>query len=106
MSEYEISGVDQYLFSLITMFASSVWCQLGKIQDPSSGKIQKDFKKARWTIDMLIMLRDKTKGNLTKKEEDMITSTISNLQISYADETSRSKLGIVEKVENKTEEKK
>ncbi|MDR1926807.1 MAG: DUF1844 domain-containing protein [Endomicrobium sp.] len=106
MSEQEILDVDQYLFSLITMFASSVWCQLGKIQDPLSGKKQKDFKNARWTIDTLIMLRNKTKGNLTKKEEDMLTSTIYNLQISYADETSKPKLGIVEKIENKAEEKK
>jgi hypothetical protein len=38
---------------------------------------------------MLIMLRDKTKGNLTKKEEEMLSSTISNLQINYADETAK-----------------
>jgi hypothetical protein len=40
---------------------------------------------------MLIMLRDKTKGNLTKKEEEMLSSTISNLQINYADEVAKSK---------------
>ncbi|MDR1942872.1 MAG: DUF1844 domain-containing protein [Endomicrobium sp.] len=44
---------------------------------------------AQVTIDMLIMLRDKTKGNLTKKEEEMLSSTIPNLQINYADEAAK-----------------
>ncbi|MDR2251467.1 MAG: DUF1844 domain-containing protein, partial [Endomicrobium sp.] len=66
------------------MFSSSAWCQLGKKQNPVSGKIENDLKGAQVTIDMLIMLRDKTKGNLTKKEEEMLSSTISNLQINYA----------------------
>jgi len=46
MSEKEISNVNRYFFNLITMFASSAWCQLGKIQDPVDGKIKKDLKGA------------------------------------------------------------
>jgi hypothetical protein len=87
------------------MFASSAWCQLGKMQNPINNKIEKDLKNAQLTIDILIMLRDKTKGNLTKKEEEMLTSTISNLQINYADEISKSEAKIEEKNENKTQNK-
>ncbi|OEG69182.1 hypothetical protein ATZ36_11020 [Candidatus Endomicrobiellum trichonymphae] len=92
MSEKEISNVNQYFFNLITMFASSAWCQLGKIQDPVDGKIKKDLKGAQITIDMLLMLRDKTKGNLTKNEEEILASAISDLQINYADEVSKCKV--------------
>jgi hypothetical protein len=89
MSEKDTLDVNQYFFNIVTMFATSAWCQLGKMQNPASGKIEKDLQSAKITIDMLLMLRDKTKGNLTKKEEDMLTSTISNLQINYADELTK-----------------
>ncbi|GHT53387.1 hypothetical protein AGMMS49990_10520 [Endomicrobiia bacterium] len=92
MSEKEILEVNSQLFNLITMFASSAWCQLGKIQNPINGKLERDLKAAQVTIDMLLMLRDKTKGNLTKKEEETLMSTISTLQINYADEIAKSEL--------------
>jgi hypothetical protein len=40
---------------------------VGKTQDSVDGKIKKDLQSAQITIDMLLMLSDKTKGNLTKK---------------------------------------
>lgn len=89
MSKQELLEINPHLFNLVTMFSSSAWCQLGKMQNPISGKIENDLNGAQVTIDMLIMLRDKTKGNLTKKEEEMLSSTISNLQINYADEAAK-----------------
>ncbi|MCA6080115.1 MAG: DUF1844 domain-containing protein [Endomicrobium sp.] len=89
MLEKENLDVNPHLFNLITMFASSAWCQLGKMQNPVDGKIKKDLQGAQATIDMLLMLRNKTKGNLTKKEEEILTSTISDLQINYADEAAK-----------------
>jgi len=81
--------LNQHLFSLISMFASACWQQLGKIPNPVDNKITKDLKSAQVTIDMLLMLRDKTKGNLTKTEEKMLEDTISNLQMNYADEAAK-----------------
>jgi len=94
MPERETVDIDSHLFSLITMLASSAWCQLGKMQDPVYGKMQVDLQSAKITIEMLLMLRVKTMGNLTKKEEEMLTSTISNLQINYADEVAKSEKNI------------
>jgi len=81
--------LNQHLFSLISMFASACWQQMGKIPNPVDNKITKDLKSAQVTIDMLLMLRDKTKGNLTKTEEKMLEDTISNLQMNYADEVAK-----------------
>ncbi len=99
--------LNQHLFSLISMFASACWQQLGKIPSQIDGKINKDLKSAQVTIDMLLMLRDKTKGNLTKTEEKMLEDTISNLQMNYADEAAKgdsSKTEEKPKVEDKKEE--
>ncbi|AKL98617.1 DUF1844 domain-containing protein [Endomicrobium proavitum] len=98
MAEEQKLDFDVYFFNLLMMFASAAWQQLGKTASPVDGKISKDIKGAQTTINMLLMLRDKTKGNLNKKEEEMLISTISDLQINFADEAA--------KPENKIEEKK
>ena len=97
MSEQKIDA-NAYLLNLLIMFASAAWQQLGKTASPVDGKIAKDLAGAQHTINTLLMLRDKTKGNLTAKEEEILTATISDLQLNYADEAA--------KPENKTEEKK
>jgi hypothetical protein len=101
MVEQEILDVNPSLLNLIVMFASSAWYQLGKVKNPISNKIEKDLKKAKATIDILIMLRDKIDGNLTKKEKEMLTSTIFDLQINYADEIAK----FNDDIENKNETK-
>ncbi|GAB1401906.1 hypothetical protein MASR1M68_08170 [Elusimicrobiota bacterium] len=99
----DTKDLNPYLFSLIQMFASACWQQMGKIPSQIDGKITKDLKSAQQTIDLLIMLKDKTKGNLSSTEEKMLTDTLSNLQMNYADEVSKEK---TTKPEEKQEEKK
>jgi hypothetical protein len=106
MSEKEILDIDPHFFSLVSMLASSAWCQLGKVQNPADGKIRRDLQRARTTIDILIVIRDKTKGNLTKKEEEILTSAISDLQINYADEMVKPEAESGSGVESEVEEKK
>ena len=99
----DTKDLNPYLFSLIQMFASACWQQMGKIPNQMDGKITKDLKSAQQTIDLLIMLKDKTKGNLSSTEEKMLTDTLSNLQMNYADEVAKETTA---KSEEKPEEKK
>jgi hypothetical protein len=80
---------DKYFLSLVMMLASAAWQQLGKIPHPISGKTEKDLKSAQITIDILAMLKDKTKGNVTAEEEKALTNVIADLQLNYADELGR-----------------
>jgi len=68
------------------MLATACWQQMGKMPSPVSGKVERELNHAKMTLDLLIMLRDKTKGNLSPDEEKAIQSTVSNLQLNYADE--------------------
>lgn len=54
--------------------------------DQSSGESNKDLAGAQKTIEMLLMLRDKTRGNLTGTEAKLLDDTISSLQNYYAEE--------------------
>ena len=95
---------NEILFMQFVMGLShSGMMQLGKIMNPMTQKIEKDLIGAQATIDLLTALREKTKGNLNKAEEELLTNGISTLQLNYVDELGEKK---EEKVEEPKEEPK
>ena len=72
-------------FALTSMLASACWQQLGKASSPEDGSISKDLDGSQSTIDMLLMLQDKTRGNLTGTEEKLLADVIASLQENYAE---------------------
>ena len=81
--------VDLRFLTLIMSLATAAWSQLGKIPHPSTNKIEKDLEQAKMSIDFLRMLLEKTKGNLRPKEDELLTNTVSDLQINFADEAGK-----------------
>lgn len=77
--------------TLVLTLSSSAWVGLGKVADPISGEIREDLKGAKYTINVLLMLRDKTKGNLTDEENKVMNRIISDLQANYAETVFSSK---------------
>ena len=75
----------QYASALI----NSGMQHLGKITNPSTGKIEKNLETSQGIIELLSMLKEKTKGNLSAVEEKIISDGIANLQLNYADEVNR-----------------
>jgi hypothetical protein len=71
-----------FIFSL----NSSVLVQLGLIDDPATGKKTKNLPLAKQTIDILGMLEEKTRGNLTKDEETMLKNILYDLRMIYVKE--------------------
>ena len=43
---------------------------LGEMPNPITNQVEKNLKQAKFLIDTLVILRDKTKGNLSKEEDD------------------------------------
>ncbi|QDK38579.1 DUF1844 domain-containing protein [Bdellovibrio sp. NC01] len=68
---------------LIMSIASSAVMAMGLSPDPQSGKVEKDKEMARFNIDLLLVLQQKTKGNLTKDESQFLENLISDLQIKF-----------------------
>jgi len=71
-----------FIFSL----NSSVLLQLGLIDDPTTGKKTKNLPLAKQTIDILSMMEEKTRGNLTKDEETMLKNILYDLRMLYVKE--------------------
>jgi hypothetical protein len=56
---------------------------LGQIENPMIGKRMLDLPAAKYNIDILGILAEKTKGNLTAEEEQSMTSLLSELRMRY-----------------------
>jgi hypothetical protein len=56
---------------------------MGAIPDPATGQRVAHLDLARHHIDMLTVLEDKTKGNLTDAETEMLTQTTYELRSRY-----------------------
>lgn len=71
-------------FSILAMsIASSAVMAMGLAPDPQSGKVSKDKNMARFNIDLLVMLQEKTKNNLSSDEKAFLENIISDLQIKF-----------------------
>ena len=72
-------------------FQSSAWIALGKIKNPMTEKSRVNIEQASFYIDLLDMMLEKMKGNLTDYEEQMLINTVSELKLNLIDEKNISK---------------
>lgn len=71
--------------TFILSLASSVQFSLGLIPHPATQKPQINLVGAKQTIDILEMIRTKTKGNLDHNEEMLLNQVIYELQMMYVE---------------------
>lgn len=71
--------------TLIMSLGSSTIMSLGLAQNPQTGKTEKDLNIAKFNIDLLLMLKDKTNNNLTEDEEKFLKALVNDLQIKYVE---------------------
>ncbi|MDD4050659.1 MAG: DUF1844 domain-containing protein [candidate division Zixibacteria bacterium] len=95
---------NELFLSLVFSLQSAAWYQMGKIASPISGKIERDLPQAKMSIDLLIMLQEKTKGNLQGEEQQLLNSAVYNLQMNYVDELNREREAPPIETEPATEE--
>jgi len=69
--------------TLISTMATQALFAMGAIPDPSTGQRMQHLDLARHHIDMLGVLEEKTKGNLTEEETNLLTTTAYELRSRY-----------------------
>ena len=71
--------------TFVVSLGSSALVHLGDAPNPETGKLEKNLVLARETIDVLSMLQEKTKGNLTPEEERFLGSLLYDLRLRYVE---------------------
>jgi hypothetical protein len=90
MAEYQNMTVSsgemtQRFIEFVMMQAQNAAFMLGQIPNPQSGKAEVNLDMAQLLIDQLVMIQDKTQGNLNSDESRILTGTISNLQMAFVE---------------------
>jgi hypothetical protein len=75
--------------SFILSLSTSALVHLGEVPDPVSQKTDKHLPLAKQTIDLLGMLMEKTKGNLSTDEERMMEHLLADLRWRYVREAKK-----------------
>ena len=82
--EQESSESFEINFSTFVLsLTSSAFYYLGDIPDPATGQTQQNLPAVKQTIDILIMLKEKTQNNLNAEETKLIEQLIYELQMKY-----------------------
>ncbi|MBX3017952.1 MAG: DUF1844 domain-containing protein [Bdellovibrionaceae bacterium] len=71
-------------FSVLVMsIASSAAITLGLTPDPQTNKTETNPEMARFNIDLLVMLKEKTQGRLSPDEEKLMAAILGDLQLKF-----------------------
>ncbi|MFK8139135.1 MAG: DUF1844 domain-containing protein [Bdellovibrionales bacterium] len=81
----QTSDMQASFSTLLMSIGSAAMMSLGLAPNPASGKIEKNIELAKFNIDLLDILRAKSKGNLDADEERLLTQLIADLQLKYVD---------------------
>ena len=80
---------EMMFIQLIAIFQAAALQHMGKLKNPASEKVEKDMIQAQLSIDILDMLKVKTKGNLSAEEERYLSSMLQDLKLNYVDELAK-----------------
>lgn len=75
--------------TLAMSIASSALMNLGLAPNPQSKKTESNLGMARFDIDLLDMLSEKTKGNLLKEEQDFMSRVLVDLKRQFLEVSER-----------------
>lgn len=84
------SGKNEILLTqIVFMFQTAAMQQMGKLKNPLSDKIEINLEQAQMSIDILEMLHQKMKGNLSDTENRMFNDVLRELKLNYVDEVAK-----------------
>ena len=75
--------LSQRFIEFVMMQAQQASLFLGRIPSPQSGKAEVLLEPAKLFIDQLEMIQEKTRGNLTTQESEILKSVLSDLEMAY-----------------------
>lgn len=85
----ENEGMEVNFLNYVTSLAFQSLIFMGEIPNPITQKVDENIPQSKFLIDTLIMLRDKTKGNLSPEENDLLNASIYELQMKFIEKNQK-----------------
>lgn len=70
---------------IVSSLATTAYSALGLLSDPAAGARHRDLAVARQMIDWLAVLEQKTRGNLSFEESDLLSRVLYELRLAYVE---------------------
>jgi len=67
----------------VVSLAQAALVHMGEVPEPISGQMARDIEQARYSIDLIDLLVEKTRGNLTKEEENLLVRVAADLKMRF-----------------------
>ncbi len=74
---------------LVLIFHTAAMQHMGKLKNPLTDTIERSLVHAQSAIDMLDMLKNRMKGNLSNEEERFLSTVLQELKLNYLDEINK-----------------
>jgi hypothetical protein len=84
-----MTGKQTDFSTFVLSLASSVMVHLGRVPDPTGAAPAPNLDLARHSIDLLAMLEDKTRGNLTPEETQLMSRVLHDTRMAWLEEKKR-----------------
>jgi hypothetical protein len=83
----------QRFIEFVMMHAQNAALFLGQIPNPQTGQGEVNLELAKMFIDQLAMIQEKTRGNLSQEEANVLRNAIANLQMAFVEISQEQKSG-------------
>jgi hypothetical protein len=84
-----MNSEDQLFTQLLYIFYSSAMVAMGKLKNPATDQVERNMEQAKQSIDILELIKAKTKNNITQDQGRMLDGLLTDLRLNYVDETNK-----------------
>jgi hypothetical protein len=84
--------IEVNFFNYIASMGYQAMIFLGEVPNPMTQDVTQSPRQAKFLIDTMAMVRDKTRGNLNPQEDQFINATVSELEMKYAQLSGKGKI--------------
>ncbi|MEI6438181.1 MAG: DUF1844 domain-containing protein [Candidatus Omnitrophota bacterium] len=90
--DHDHEEIEVNFFNYIASMGYQAMIFLGEVPNPMTNQTEANVRQAKFLIDTLAMVREKTKNNLTPQEDQFLGSTLYELQMKFVEISNKSKL--------------
>ncbi len=83
MAKTQPGDIEANFTQFINGFAVQTLVHLGRMSNPMTGETTIDLPNAKYSIDILGILQEKTKGNLTPEESEYLSNLLRDLRMEF-----------------------
>ena len=84
-----MNNEDQLFTQLLYIFYSSAMVSMGKLKNPATDQVERNLEQAKQSIDILELIRNKTRNNLNEQQARTLDTMLTDLRLNFVDESNK-----------------